>query len=138
MRALQRLVTFFREAESRAVCEGGDEMLLEGEDLATCTEMHRFEYPCTVGTDGTARMLSDVFPATRSGTPMDDLPYPAAIIGAVYDPLPGIKASTRPQKPEPPSRQAPPPWNGDSPKQMSRGCTYFSQMWVGIDQRPVN
>ena len=139
VRALQHLVIFFRKAESRAVCEGGDEMLLEGEDLATCTEMHRFEYPCTVGTDGTARMLSDVFPATRSGTPMDDLPYPAAIIGAVYDPLPGVKASTRLLKPQAPPRAPPlPPWNGDSPKQMSRGCTYFSQMWVGIDQRPAN
>jgi len=130
--ALQRLVVFFRKAESRAFYKEGGELVLDGEDVLTCAAMHMFEYPCTVGTDGTARMLSDVFPATRTGTPMDELPYPASIIDAVYDPVQCDKTQARPNKP-PPVRPAPP-----NTRQQIVQCSYFSQMWIGVDERTLN
>ena len=129
---LQCLVAFFRRAESHGVCEADEEMHLGGEDASTCAEMHRFEYPCTVGNDGRARMLSDVFPATRTGTPMDGLPYPASIINAVYDPMQYLKQRTHPCKPAPPPRVL------AHRRQEGRSCSYFSEMWTGVDSRPMN
>jgi hypothetical protein len=128
---LVTLMRTMRWAENQQLQPDTKPFELTGEDSETARMSYRFQYPCTIAQTGEVGLLSETFPATRTGAPMEAMPYPMTMISAVYDPIQAPPTCVTVPPPKPPPKPPPRP-----PPRPHRECEYFSKMWESIDPRP--